>query len=1000
MLTSIQKIDFAGSTLSIRRDSIACVADSKSYALLDVERQLKIPLMSISSLDESPSAGEIGQAQSLSAEQGGGLSRSSSSTQNRPSSSAQGHSRSASLGGSILNNIRRDEARAEQAEETTLSLPVSSSSPRQSEDGTSKPLPAIPSRTSTPNQAAASESTTAPVFLRPHIASPTPEEFLVIRGTSTVEPCIGMFVNLDGDPTRATLNFDRYPKDIAVDGGSPDLSSPNTVPHDEQEGFVLASMAKDFKDGAGLRHGLEIQPFDAGNSAEPERYWLEAAGVDQSSVYGLRSLVGSEELEFGDIIKKLSQKRFTPFSSGVDTPTRALKSSDSRTALSMERLSKEKELFEQNFDSQDEESLPDGWEATRKTEGEDFVRRLAKTSTKLVVWTGARIWWAIRNPLIVQYDSRLDEASRGGYANPQKIDRPAIMETIASIRGRDARTELEFLTLGYLRQKAGLLLLTSLLRAGERDTFSDSEAQYLEKVLTESSLDPRVVISLVPGVRNEIIEGRRGIWMHGGVEATATAFIRNTEFQKTGKGGIASVDKKILHFLRRFLTSWRGMKGLPSVSDESEVFKTVDAALLLVLLELDKHSPPGLGKGGAVRTELNDLVDKGVECFERAVDLLESHHRLFILSRLYQSRKMSGDVLATWKRIIEGERDNGQEFKDGEQRVREYLTKIRSQPLVQEYGVWLANRNPKLGVQVFAEDKGRAPKFEPTQVVEMLKQEAPDAVKYYLEHLVFGKRHMFYVKDLINYYLDVVVNELQSSEASRDVFKATYDAYRALRVPKPTYRHFLQDNAPADDDVSHSRLRLLQLLSGAHDYDAETVRDRISSLPQDLLVPENIILSGRDERHEEALKLLVHNLGDYDAAVSYCLRGRLIMDSTGGGLGRSDALPTADTQRRLFNAVLREFLCLKDASDRVEQTGALLERFGGWFEVDEVLSLIPDNWSVDVVGGFLIGALRRIVIEKRETAVTKALSGAENLRVSYDLVKSVDEKGPSIEAQN
>ena len=44
--------------------------------------------------------------------------------------------------------------------------------------------------------------------------------------------------------------------------------------------------------------------------------------------------------------------------------------------------------------------------------------------------------------------------------------------------------------------------------------------------------------------------------------------------------------------------------------------------------------------------------------------------------------------------------------------------------------------------------------------------------------------------------------------------------------------------------------------------------------------------------------------------------------------------------------------------------------------------------------------MRRIVIEKRETAVTKALSGAENLRLSYDLVKSVDEKGPSIEAQN
>ncbi|KOS17253.1 Vacuolar protein sorting-associated protein 3 [Escovopsis weberi] len=48
-------IDFAGSTLSVRRDSIACVADSKTYALIDVDHQLKIPLMSISSLEDGPS---------------------------------------------------------------------------------------------------------------------------------------------------------------------------------------------------------------------------------------------------------------------------------------------------------------------------------------------------------------------------------------------------------------------------------------------------------------------------------------------------------------------------------------------------------------------------------------------------------------------------------------------------------------------------------------------------------------------------------------------------------------------------------------------------------------------------------------------------------------------------------------------------------------------------------------------------------------------------------
>ncbi|KPM43540.1 hypothetical protein AK830_g3004 [Neonectria ditissima] len=990
-----KKIDFSGSTLSVRRDSFACVADSKAYALVDVDRQLKIPLMNISSLEES-APGELGQAQSLTTDTASGILRSSSSAGNRPSATPN-HSRSTSLGGSMLGSIRRQEQRANDTDGQVFQAPSPSPSPKPPGDGPStsppsldKPLPAAPSPSATPIQSANPRPKPGAVFLKPHIASPTPDEFLIVTGTSPLEPGIGMFVNLDGDPTRPTLEFERYPKEVVVYSPSGDLPSSRSALPDEEEGYVLASMAKDFEDG--LHHGLEIQRFDSGAESNPGRYWLEAPEVARAGVYGIRSLAGSEETKFEEIVERLCQRRFTPFSVGSDvTSSSSLKNSDSRTALSIERLSKEKELFDQNLDSQDEESLPEEWEASRNQEGEDFARRLAKAEASLAVWTGNQIWWAIRNPLLIQLDAVLKAACSEGYTSPHNIDRRAIFTMLNSIRGRDARTELEFMTLGYIRQKAGVLLLTSLLRSSEEQRFSDPEMKALEEVLVDSSLDPRVVLSLVPGIRNEIIEGRRGIWIYGGVRETAEPYLRSKEFEKTVKDSISTLAPSIMHFLRRFLGAWRKKKGFGSVADEREVFRTVDAALLLVLLEIDHHAPKGFGKGGAVRSELNDVVDKGVDCFERAVDLLESYHRLFVLSRLYQSRKMAGDVLATWRRIVEGEQDDGQELRDGEQRVREYLAKISSQPLVQEYGVWLANRNPKLGVQVFAEDKGRAPKFEPAQVVEILREEAPAAVKYYLEHLVFGKGHTTYVNDLIAYYLDVVVTDLETSSASRDTVIATYEAYRALQAPKPTYHHFLRDNAPEDNEVWHSRLRLLQLLGGNHDYDAAGIRDRIAMLPSDLLVPETIILAGRAHQHEDALRLLIHNLGDYDTAVSYCLR-------VGSGSGAAPS--SADEQRRLFHVVLRELLALDDVSDRIEQTGALLERFGGYFEIDEVLSLIPDSWSVDIVAGFLVGALKRLVGERHESMLIRALSGAENLRINYDFVVKVEEKGPSIEAPN
>jgi hypothetical protein len=828
------------------------------------------------------------------------------------------------------------------------------------------------------------------VLLKPHITSPTPEEFLLVMGTSPSDPGVGMFINLDGDPTRPTITFDIYPEQVVVDGNpSDDVSS------EDEDGYVFASMTKDFQGVS--RSGIEIQSWSAGNEAHPEKQWLEADDPDLSGTYGIRALTNSQETQSDDVVEKLSLKKFIPFPSSAElsTPkTTTLKSSDSRTSLSIERLSKERELFERDTDSQDGESLPEGWEAARTIEGEEFARRLAKSKTRVAIWRGNRIWWAVRNPLIIQLDKKLEGARQAGFSDKQEIDKRAIIMVLSAIRDREPKTELEFTTFGYIQQKAGVVLLINLLLSALDREFSDDELNALQEVLVESKLDPRVVLSLIPGVRNEIIEGRRGIWIYGGVKESPEAFLASPAFQTLSQGGIRGLQLKTLHFLRRYLHAWRKMKGFGSVSVEAEVFRTVDAALLLVLLELDRHSPKGLGKGGAVRAEIGALVDGGLDCLDRAASLLESYHRFFALSRLYHSRKMSAEVLATWKRVLEGEEDDAQELVEGEQRIRDYLTKISNQELIQEYGLWLANRNPKLGVQVFAEDKGKGPKFEPAKAVELLRAEAPGAVRYYLEHLVFDKGYEAYVNELISYYLEVVIDDL-NSPASRDRVLAAYDAYRALQSPKPTYRHFLTENAPEDDEVWQSRLRLLQLLGGPHEYDVAAIRERTDKLSGDLLVPETIILAGRERKHEDALRLLVHKLGDYDTAVSYCLRGGATIYSP--TQGRRDSIPETEQQRRLFQVVFREFLSIDDVSDRVEQTSALLDRFSGWFDIDDVLALIPDRWSVDIIAGFLVGAIRKLVQEKNEAVIKRALSGTENLRVSYDLVVKIEEKGPRIE---
>lgn len=998
----------------MRRDSFACVADSRSYALIDIDRQLKIPLFPISSLDESQSGNVGGRVQDISGNTGSTVSRSASSAQgvHPTSSDVRTHSRSTSLGTFMSGGSRRHDSRGGSGDFSgrdtpdTLfreSSPAPTASPRpvprDPSPSSDKPLPPPPSEGTSTEQSNPT-FTASPVSLKPHIVSPTPQEFLLVTGTVPTDPGVGIFVNLEGDVTRSTLEFDRYPDVLVTDGRGVGVDPTPANLEDEEEGFVLASMVRDF--GEAPRHGLQIQRWDLDpGEGEIQKFWLETPSdsskgrKQKTSRIGLRYVADSGKVFFEEVVDRLRLKRFSPFAMGLmDASVASSGTLDSRTATSLERVSAEKELFESG------DSLPEGWEAKRNEEEKQFAERLGHSQTHVVAWSGKNIWWTVRNPVTLQLEASLSAAlgteTRDGEIYPF-LDKRKVIEIINSLRGREAKSEGEYLSLGYIRQRAGLLLFMSILdsQAGQP---TEAEYRAAEEALQEGGLDPRVVLAIVPTLRNEIAEGRTGIWVHGGIKNLAENLIANAVPGITESGDNV-VPSHVIDFLRRYLSGWRKKKGFGSVANENEVFRSVDAALLVILLQLDKASPQGSPKGRSVRAELHQLVDHGVDCFERAISLLESHRRLYVLSRLYQSRKMAGEVLSTWRRILEGEVDEGGEFREGEQKMRDYLGIIRNATLVHEYGIWLATRNPKLAIQVFADDKSQV-KFKPTEVVKILRDGAPGAVKDYLEFLVFNKNHVEYINDLIAYYLEIVTSKLEESEEARATLAQTYETYRALRPPKPTYRRFITDNA-IDEEWWHSRLRLLQLLGGsqgsASDYNVSAILNRIMPYAQEL-VPEIIILDGRQSRHEDALRLLTRGLGDYDTAINYCLLGGSNIFHPSSGAMAPQITPTRDEQSKLFRFLLSEFLRIEDISTRIEQTSSLLERFGSWFDIGYVLSLIPDSWSVELVSGFLVSALRRIVREKSETMIAKSLSGAENLKVSADLIQMIDTAGPSIEA--
>ena len=724
----IRNIEFPGCLVAARRGTIACAADTHAYSLLEVEHQQKIPLFPISSSNETFESGQVEEMPAALPVPSKTSPISSSSPNTppidqthgqggilQPSPQTRPQDRSNSTPEPLPDSKTTRRSTSQEREQDSGDVPPES----QPNSVDKKPLPPVPKSPST--------------RLKPRVVSASSNEFLLLTGTAENEPGVGMFVNMDGDMDRSTINFDRYPESIAIDKGDED----NLIqPDDDVKEECIIAVIEIGQDGQQRKclevQRLDIDPGDAEN--QKRRVEIPFPPNKQPSEVGLCHTVSPSQLELSEMGGLLRMVRLKTPSLSPHIPA-----TDPRTQASIEQLQKEKELFESQelTDSEGSRKGDDaperGWETERNAEEAKFACALGKAQSSLVMWEGNRIWRVVKNPLTVQLDDALQKAQELDVGGHKVLNRDSINGIIQSVHGIEPTSEADFLGLNYVKQKASLILFGDLVfmdLASRTDTIIEAT----EQALVEGNLDPRMALILIPLLREEVLQGPQGIWIHAGLAKVAETYIAKSE--KTE----GAIDSSALNMVKRFLFSWQQKRGYGSITDETYVFDSVDAALLHLLLEQDSVLTTEQRSSSLIRAELNRLVDNWKGNFDRAVMLLETYHRLYILSRLYQSQKMSRNVLKTWRRIIEGEQDIGGEVSasGAELQMRRYLVKIRDAQLVEEYGSWLAGRNPKLGIQIFADGTSRV-RLEPADVVALLKERAPNAVQAYMEHLVFFK---------------------------------------------------------------------------------------------------------------------------------------------------------------------------------------------------------------------------------------------------------------------
>ena len=423
----------------------------------------------------------------------------------------------------------------------------------------------------------------------PHLLSPSPNEFLLTTGTTEQEPGVGLFVNLDGDVVRGTIEFSRYPVTLVIDRPVSGANMPQAL--GEEEGSVLALISKETNDGSDL--GLESQDLSSDPAmAVSSRSWLSigSTSIRKDIAAGVHSCLSAGDIHFPYVSETLRLVRLNRDSrtSGSISPQK--EATDPRTRASLQHVEAEKELFDSHTARSLDDAPPLEWEIKRNKEEAAFAKSFASVQSRTMAWSEDRVWYVVRNPLIMRLEARLDDAGalRNRHSHALEfVDVQKLSGVLKDIRKQEAKSEVDFMSLNYVRQKISLMLFNNL--HGGKIIVQDGgdSLQRVENALIEGNVDPRVVLMLVPDLLPEVLPGPHGVWVHQGLADLVKSY------REPGLGDATDTTAEFYMMLKRYLTHWQGKRGFGSITDEQYVIDSVDAGLLKLLLRLEEMLPSG-----------------------------------------------------------------------------------------------------------------------------------------------------------------------------------------------------------------------------------------------------------------------------------------------------------------------------------------------------------------------------------------------------------------------
>ncbi|WWC68549.1 uncharacterized protein I206_102478 [Kwoniella pini CBS 10737] len=325
---------------------------------------------------------------------------------------------------------------------------------------------------------------------------------------------------------------------------------------------------------------------------------------------------------------------------------------------------------------------------------------------------------------------------------------------------------------------------------------------------------------------------------------------------------------------------------------------------------------------------------------EEVEELLKAQKKFGDLIDLYQGKKMHGKALKMLHELAKDEEDKLDRYPP----TIRYLQKLGPSQLdlILESSKWIFEEDPKMGLQIFTADEPEVESLPRSEVMRFLDKTNQEACIGYLEHIIHtvGEEGPDFHDKLAELYHARVKGE-QGKKGDADIREANYEIFLEFLQSSTTYRPF----------------RL------------------ISKLAAEEMPEARAILLGRMGKHEEALRIYVYNLEDYQAAELYCVRN----------------YPSND---EIFLLLLRIYLRpISGKEPLLSPSLTLLSKYSNSLEPKQVLDLLPPLITIQQVDKFLLSTIRdtfkkqnenklfKNLIKSRKEELDRILLGLENKRI-------------------